>query len=685
MKIETNTKPIGNFVKKHCDIFLTSPLFFLVFFIGIIPFVIAFINGFYFDGWTQKYFVGLENYMDVLKDEGMFLSLKISVAYSFICTLSSVFLAFPISLTLNRSNCLSALLYIALLIPWGVPAYILVPVWRAVLHGGNGLSLVYKLLGINLNLLTNPTDSFLSAVFVSVWLVIPATAIVMLSAIRKINRNMIESAKMEGANSFDISFKIILPQIKSSVITISVLNFIKFFKEFTVIYLLTAGGAPLIDGITPTQIIGATTSSEIFIYNRFSLEDNFGLTSAYAGIMGLIICGFLILFFSVKRRDNGKDTGLNPNTTRYITLAAINLLLGNTFSKFFYAFIFAVLFLVNKKYGKTGFAVILILILQVVQMTFGICKNGILLGSDMAVIITPLLFLPEILRTAGAYFSKLKSGLNSIFFSVFRNFISGIFILLSALVIFILLYMSLSKYSTTYITGFLPETFTISNFKKVLFEEDIIIYFMNSLRLSLPVAAITPLLCLPTAFYMTKKSSKATNTLLAILSFTGVFGGMHTLIPLYAVFRQIQLHMSFIPLTLIYVFQSIPFSLFTIKSYLDSMPHSMSEFARLEGMGQFGYIFKIVLPLSLPAFFTAFMLSFLSAWNGFLAPLIFIDSENLYPISLKISSYVGSIASGNPKWNLFASLSILNMVIIIILFLYIKKPLKHTELSTYSD
>ncbi len=56
--------------------------------------------------------------------------------------------------------------------------------------------------------------------------------------------------------------------------------------------------------------------------------------------------------------------------------------------------------------------------------------------------------------------------------------------------------------------------------------------------------------------------------------------------------------------------------------------------------------------------------AFIGAWNGFLAPLVFLTDDARYPISLKLFSLVGNIASGTPRWNLFAAGSLLNLALV---------------------
>jgi multiple sugar transport system permease protein len=101
----------------------------------------------------------------------------------------------------------------------------------------------------------------------------------------------------------------------------------------------------------------------------------------------------------------------------------------------------------------------------------------------------------------------------------------------------------------------------------------------------------------------------------------------------------------------------------------------------LEGVKPSAYTWKILVPLSLPPLITASMVAFLGAWNGFTAPLLFINSERLYPVSLRLFSWVGSLGSGAPLWNLFAAASLVNTAIIALLFIRFKNPMKTTPLG----
>ncbi len=256
---------------------------------------------------------------------------------------------------------------------------------------------------------------------------------------------------------------------------------------------------------------------------------------------------------------------------------------------------------------------------------------------------------------------------------------------LSLLLLYLVIWISLSKVNAAYVDSLVPRFLTLLNFKKIVLEEQIFKYFLNTLIVSALTGLLIPLLTFPAASYLTQRSVSFSTGFLTFVQIIGITGGMHSLIPLYAIFRSLGLLDSYSPLILIYLSHTVPFSLFTIKAYLDHMPKSLRENALLEGMHPISYLLKVLFPLSLPVISTSVMVAFLNAWNGFLAPLLLLNDDSKYTISIKLYSLVGSIASGNPRWNLFAAASIVNIALLSLIFLRFKKPLRHTALFELED
>jgi len=156
---------------------------------------------------------------------------------------------------------------------------------------------------------------------------------------------------------------------------------------------------------------------------------------------------------------------------------------------------------------------------------------------------------------------------------------------------------------------------------------------------------------------------------------------MHSLIPLYSFFQRIGITDSWLPLVLIYLNQVFPSGLFISHSFIKKIPRTLKETARLEGCPYFYYLIKVVLPLSLPIIATLMITAFLASWNGFMAPLLFINEERLFTIGIKLFSLSGKLASGFPHWNLFAAGSFINLLLVFLIFIPLKNPLRKSEFS----
>ena len=118
---------------------------------------------------------------------------------------------------------------------------------------------------------------------------------------RKIPRQIIEAARLDGASEGELAIHIYIPEIRESLLAMGVLNFIKAFKEFTLVFMMTAGGPPLISGITDRHIVGATTTLGVFLYEIFLQTNDWGINAAYALVMAVLVIFIMSLWIFIKK------------------------------------------------------------------------------------------------------------------------------------------------------------------------------------------------------------------------------------------------------------------------------------------------------------------------------------------------------------------------------------------------
>jgi multiple sugar transport system permease protein len=107
------------------------------------------------------------------------------------------------------------------------------------------------------------------------------------------------------------------------------------------------------------------------------------------------------------------------------------------------------------------------------------------------------------------------------------------------------------------------------------------------------------------------------------------------------------------------------FGVFLMKQYYETIPDSLSEAARIDGLSEYGIWARIILPLSVPALASLTIITFVSTWNDYLGPLIYLRDRPLWTIQLGLQSFVGEY---NAEHALIMTGSVLSVLPIALIF-----------------
>jgi arabinogalactan oligomer/maltooligosaccharide transport system permease protein len=145
------------------------------------------------------------------------------------------------------------------------------------------------------------------------------------------------------------------------------------------------------------------------------------------------------------------------------------------------------------------------------------------------------------------------------------------------------------------------------------------------------------------------------------------------LIPLYIIIvKWLQLGSSYIGLILVYALTAIPFCVWMLKGYFDTIPRELEESAMIDGASTATVFFKIILPLAKPAVAVTALFSFMTAWNEFIQAATFMDKETMYTAPVGLRFFVGGFQQ---QWGYFAAGSIIVSIPVVLLFLFLQKYL----------
>jgi multiple sugar transport system permease protein len=139
------------------------------------------------------------------------------------------------------------------------------------------------------------------------------------------------------------------------------------------------------------------------------------------------------------------------------------------------------------------------------------------------------------------------------------------------------------------------------------------------------------------------------------------------MIPQYIMFKYLGWIDTYLPLTVPYWFGGGIFNVFLLRQFFRTIPADLIEAARIDGAGELRIYSQIMLPLAGPALAVVAIFTFINTWNDFLAPLIYLSSQDKFTIALGLSAFKGLYAT---QWNyLMAASTVMIMPIIVLFFL----------------
>nr|WP_010130161.1 sugar ABC transporter permease [Microbulbifer agarilyticus] len=217
----------------------------------------------------------------------------------------------------------------------------------------------------------------------------------------------------------------------------------------------------------------------------------------------------------------------------------------------------------------------------------------------------------------------------------------------------------------------LPEQWTLANFRAVLTEQPFLRWIGNSLVVAVATTIVGLSLSCTAAYAFSRFRFAGRQRGLTLFLISQMFPAVLMLIPLYVIVVQwLGLGNSWLGLILVYAITALPFCVWMLKGYFDSLPYEIEESALLEGASRWTIFIRIILPLARPAIAVTGLFAFMTAWNEFILASIFMDDESRYTVPVGLRFFVSDYAS---EWGYFAAGSILVSLPVILLFLSLQR------------
>lgn len=163
-------------------------------------------------------------------------------------------------------------------------------------------------------------------------------------------------------------------------------------------------------------------------------------------------------------------------------------------------------------------------------------------------------------------------------------------------------------------------------------------YFKNSFHVASVAAAISVVFGIFGAYALSKLNFKFRTTINASFFTVYMFSGILLVVPLFKIVTSLGLHNTQTALIVVMVVQTLPTSIFMLKSYFDTLPEELEEAAMIDGLNRIQIIFHITIPLAIAGIASVFVYAFMVAWNDFLFASIFLATPDQFNLPIGLNA-----------------------------------------------
>jgi multiple sugar transport system permease protein len=217
----------------------------------------------------------------------------------------------------------------------------------------------------------------------------------------------------------------------------------------------------------------------------------------------------------------------------------------------------------------------------------------------------------------------------------------------------------------------IPQHATLDNFRTILTDGLVKDPFKNSAIIAFSTMLLTIALAGLAAYPLSRYPFRGKIVLMYLILFASGLPILALVTPLYAMYVKFNLIDTYWGVILFLVASSLPFNIWLMKNFLDSVPVDMEEAAWVDGATVFGGFWRIVLPLAAPGVAVVGVFSFLSSWTNFFVPFIIFQSQEHMPASVSIYSFFG--AYGQVSYGEIAAYAILYAAPTILLYFIVSR------------
>ena len=228
--------------------------------------------------------------------------------------------------------------------------------------------------------------------------------------------------------------------------------------------------------------------------------------------------------------------------------------------------------------------------------------------------------------------------------------------------------LKLNKDVFTYPVKWIPEKLEWPNYSKIWKEITLLLFFKNSAKLTIIITAIQVFTSSFAAYAFAKLHFKGRDLLFILYICTIAVPWQVYMVPQYIMVGKMSLTDSHLGMIMMQSFTAM--GVFLMRQFYTSIPDELCEAARIDGLTEYGIYFRVVLPLAKGGIATLIISSFVTVWNDFMGPLIYLSSLEKKTLQLGLRMFISQYSS---EYNLIMAASIVSLIPVFVMFAALQK------------
>jgi arabinogalactan oligomer/maltooligosaccharide transport system permease protein len=216
----------------------------------------------------------------------------------------------------------------------------------------------------------------------------------------------------------------------------------------------------------------------------------------------------------------------------------------------------------------------------------------------------------------------------------------------------------------------IPENASFDNYVALFTQRPFLLWLGNSTFVAFVVTLTGVVLASTCGYAFSRFSFIGKNFGLLSLLVTQMFPATMLLLPMYIMLVKLHLINTYLGIVIMYSATALPFCIWQMKGYYDTIPTSLEEAGRIDGCNQMQSFVRIILPLAAPALVITALFSFMASWTEYVVAAQILQDTEMWTLPLGLKSFESNLGS---EWGLYGAASMIVTIPVVILFLSLSR------------